>query len=335
MLRRTVRPLAVALAAMLVPSSLYAQPKRRDETASPRPSEAGAHFERGTTFYGEGDYAAALVEFKRAYEIDPAWQVLFNIGQSYFQLRDYANALTTLERYAAEGGDRIGKEDRATLDSELPDLANRVARVTVESNVDGASVLVDDQPVGKTPLHEPLLVSTGMRKIAAVADGRGAVERSIAVGGADTLTVRLDFAPGGAAAVPRDVLKHPSRAQAPSHVPAYVSFALSGAGLATGAVFGVLAMQDKSRLDHACNSSRACPPSSQHDIDAVGRDGLVSTIAFSAGAAFLALGVGLWLLERPSPAPSDSASLALALAPPRGPAGLTLRLGPGVLEGSF
>jgi hypothetical protein len=316
MSRTALRATAILLASMIVPSSLLAQ----TSPASARPSEAGAHFERGATFYGEGDFAAALVEFKRAYEIDPAWQVLFDIGQSYFQLRDYANALTTLQRYAAEGGDRIGKEDRATLDSELPDLANRVARVTLESNVDGASVLVDDQAVGKTPLREPVLVSTGMRKITAMADGRAPVQRSIAVGGGDRVTVRLDFAaPAGAASAAKDILKPRPRTEAPSRVPAYVSFGLAGAGIATGAVFGVLTMQDKSRLDHACSASRACPPSSQPDIDAASRDGLASTIAFGAGAAFLALGVTLWLLEQP----------------PRESAGVTLQAGPGGLTGSF
>ncbi|MCL2449171.1 MAG: tetratricopeptide repeat protein, partial [Polyangiaceae bacterium] len=33
--------------------------------------EAAAHFTRGVTYYGEGDYPAALVEFDRAYAIAP------------------------------------------------------------------------------------------------------------------------------------------------------------------------------------------------------------------------------------------------------------------------
>src|SRR5207249_11427960 len=73
---------------------------------------------RRSSDLSEGDYSAALIEYKRAYDASPHWQVLFDIGQSYFQLRDYANALLTLQRFVSEGGDRIGREDRATLRSE-------------------------------------------------------------------------------------------------------------------------------------------------------------------------------------------------------------------------
>ena len=64
------------------------------------------------TFYNEADFPAALVEFKRAYALAPAWQVLFNIGQSYFQLRNYADALVTLTRFVDEGRDRVPEARR-------------------------------------------------------------------------------------------------------------------------------------------------------------------------------------------------------------------------------
>src|ERR1043165_5818761 len=61
--------------------------------------EAGKHFQRGVTLYNEADYRAALVEFKRAYEIAPNSAVLYNIGQTYYQLQNYAAALVALGRY--------------------------------------------------------------------------------------------------------------------------------------------------------------------------------------------------------------------------------------------
>jgi hypothetical protein len=329
MCRSSFRRTAILFAWMLLPSSLHAQGR----PATGPSAEASGHFERGTTFYGEGDYAAALVEFKRAYELEPTWQVLFNVGQAYFQLRDYANALLTLRRFASEGGDRISKEDRGTLDTELPDLEGRVARVTIESNVVGASVQVDDQPVGKTPLHEPVLVSIGMRKIVAAVDGRAPVERSIAVGSGDAVTIRLDFAASAppAALAPVKTSTGQRASETPSHVPAYVTLGLGGAGVATGGTFGVLAMLDKSRLDRACSASRACPTSSQTNLDALQRDSLVSTIAFGAGAALLAAGVTLWLLERPE-GPSEPAASA---SPRTEPARASLHIGPAFLAGTF
>ena len=51
---------------------------------------AREHFERGVDYYGEGDYRAALIEFQRAYSIQPTYRLLYNLGQVAYELRDYA-----------------------------------------------------------------------------------------------------------------------------------------------------------------------------------------------------------------------------------------------------
>jgi hypothetical protein len=281
------------------------------------------HFDRATTLYMEGDYVAALIEFKRAYDASPTWQVLFNIGQCYFQLRDYANALVTLRRFAAEGGDRIGREDRATLDAELPDLANRVARITVLSNLDGATVTVDDQVVGITPLSDPMVVSIGMRKIVGTHEGRAPLQQRLALGGGDSIVVRLDFAPLPAPAAPTLPMPSPpandrSASHGPNYVPTYLSLFVSAGGIAVGSIFGSLAIADKSSLDRVCAPSGACPPSAENNIRALSRDTTVSTVGFGVGLAGFAAGVVLWMTARPSSATTAS-----------------LRFGPGGLVGRF
>ena len=80
-----------------------------------------------------------------------------------------------------------------------------------------------------------------------------------------------------------------------------MALALAGAGLGVGAVFGVLAMNGKSSLDHECPGG-ACPASAQHDIDSLGRNDTFATIGFGVGAASLVVAAVLWLLERPSSA---------------------------------
>ncbi len=94
---------------------------------------------------------AALVEFKRAYSLAPTWQVLFNIGQSYFQSHDYAGALVTLQRFVDEGKERIPDDRRALVDAEIADLANRVGHVSISSNLAGATVTIDDGRGGRDP----------------------------------------------------------------------------------------------------------------------------------------------------------------------------------------
>jgi tetratricopeptide (TPR) repeat protein len=59
--------------------------------------EARERFQRGVELYKEGDYRAALLEFRHAYRLSPNPVVLFNIAQSHYELRDYAGAKTAFE----------------------------------------------------------------------------------------------------------------------------------------------------------------------------------------------------------------------------------------------
>jgi hypothetical protein len=324
-MRRALPPLAASLVILLAsaPTGAQGRPSSAAEVGA-----ASSHFERGTTLYSEGDYGAALIEFKRAYEVSPSWQVLFNIGQSYFQLRDYANALLALEQFAREGGDRIAKEDRSTLDTELPELAKRVATVTIISNLDGATVSVDGHVVGKTPLREPVLVSAGIRQIAAAYDDLPPVEQRLALAGRDVMAVQLSFpTPVRSATMDRSQpAADRARRSSQSYIPTYASFLIAGGGLVVGSVSGVLAMQAKERLDRVCTPSRACPMNSQSDINSLARDSSIATVGFGVGAVGFVTGVVLWLAHRPWSGEDTSTA-------PRWSAGIDR--GQGFFAGSF
>src|SRR5689334_10544983 len=107
-------------------------------------SDADAHYKRAVGLFGEGDYSVALIEFKRAYEIAPAFQVLYNIGETYYQLQDYAGALRTLEKYLADGGDKVPADRRAEVQKEIEKLRLRVARVEIAITTPGVEISVDD-----------------------------------------------------------------------------------------------------------------------------------------------------------------------------------------------
>ena len=151
--------------------------------------EAAKHFQRGVTMYNEADYRAALVEFRRAYETSPNAAVLYNIGQTYYQLQNYAAALVALGRYLTEAGPSAShrREVEATVDT----LQSRVGKVAITTSLPGADITVDDELVGKTPLDEPVLVSIGRRKITALRDGRVTETRFVDVAAGDTVNVAL------------------------------------------------------------------------------------------------------------------------------------------------
>ncbi len=153
------------LAASLVSSApAFAQPAKPAPEAT---RDAGKHFQRGVALFNEADYAGALAEFKKAYELSPNAAVLYNIGQTHFQLRSYAAALPVFERYLAESG--ASAEHRAEAEANIETLRARVGKIDVVAP-DGTEVTIDDEVAGKTPLP-PIMAAVGRRKVTTFKDG--------------------------------------------------------------------------------------------------------------------------------------------------------------------
>jgi hypothetical protein len=243
-------------------------------------ARARQHFRRGVQLYEEDDFRAALIEFNRAYQLAPNPAVLYNVGQSYYQLRDYAGALTTLERYMHEAAGQIADDRRAQVQTELQELRGRVAHVTVRSNVDGADLAIDDTPVDHALPHDPLLVGAGRHKLTASKRGYVATTRVVDIAGGDDVDIRLDLVREG-------TREATSRGEPPNYTATVVTATLGAAGVTVGAVFGLQAVDNKSTLAGECNSVRVCPPSARSDVDAFSRNTTISTIGFSVGAAGL------------------------------------------------
>ncbi|HEX3758634.1 MAG TPA: tetratricopeptide repeat protein [Kofleriaceae bacterium] len=157
--------------------------------------EAAKHFHRGVALYSEADYRGALTEFKRAYEIAPNAGVLYNVGETHYQLQNYAAALAVFERYLTEAG--ATAPHRREVEQTIDTLRTRVGKVRITASADGCEVTVDDELVGKAPFDSPVTVSVGRRKITAMAPGRSPDTRFVEVAAGDTVDVALSLAPIG------------------------------------------------------------------------------------------------------------------------------------------
>ncbi|NUP05914.1 MAG: PEGA domain-containing protein [Polyangiaceae bacterium] len=215
--------------------------------------DAGSSFERGVKFFHDGDYVAAMVQFKRAYELDPNYVVLYNIGQTARELKNYSEALQALEKYLAEGGAQIDAERRTRVEGWVAELKEKVATVTLKTNVEGADIAVDDVAVGRTPLDKPVVMDAGKRKISAIKEGYAPLTRYVEVAGAEQKTVALDLVsltgPKGPDTGP-DV-KGPMQPEI-KHTPwPWIGLGVTAAaGIATGVVGG-LAFGKKSEFEDA------------------------------------------------------------------------------------
>ncbi len=245
--------------------------------------QARAHWKQGVKLFDEQDYRAALIEFKRAYQLTPSFAVLYNIAQCEYQLLDYAGALDAFERYVAEGGAQIPPERRTKVDKDLAELRGRVATVTIEVAIPGVEVFVDDALVGTTPLGKPIRLNTGRRQLRATKAGFEPTTKTIDVAGGDVTTVEMALVASGAT-----LGEKPAPAKLSPLM--YVGAATAVVGFSVGTVFGVLALGKKSDLDGACRD-KVCPSGRQSTLDAMSRDATVSTVGFGVGLVGVGLGI--------------------------------------------
>lgn len=260
--------------------------KPADKGAGDKPAEsdeASERFRAGVGFYKDGDFTAALVEFKKAYELAPNYRVLFNLGQTSQELKDYASALTSFERYLREGGKEIDAARQKKVQAWVDDLKKKVGTLTIET-AEGAEILVDDVPVGIAPLPEPVVVNAGRRKLAASLSGHAPVQRMVDVTGTEQLTVKLELTkieaprpePG-----PEPAKQPPPPPPEPeTPVAAWVMLSVTAASAIATGVMGGLALSARSDLD----AELATFPGNRAAID----DAQSSTQSFSLAADVLA-----------------------------------------------
>ncbi len=323
---RTSRACTLAACTLALAAILGAASARAEDSA-PSVRQASKHFQRAVALYGEADYKAALVEFRRAYSLAPNPAVLYNVGETQYQLQDYAGALTTFEHFLAETAP--GDGHRTEVEADVDVLRARVGHVSVATIPPGADVAVDDQPSGRTPFERPLLVSIGHRKIVATLAGRPPLTRYVDVAADDNLTLTLQLPEAETAPAPVVRVEGPLRVPDPP-ADAHGGSTLrvlgwtTAAAFAAGAVtFGVLAARESSELQ----TSRAAYPTSADTLNH--ESGLTTTyslLADSLGAAAVVVG-GITLV-------SSLLSSSPPSTPKRGDGGgeTHVVLGPGALR---
>jgi hypothetical protein len=286
--------------------------------------EAETHFQRAVQLYSEADYRAALVEFKRAYEIAPHVAVLYNIGQAHYQLQNYAEALTTFERFMAEGG----TAHKAEVEQAIAILKTRVGKVDVSTSTPGWDIAVDDEPKGTTPLPKPIPVSIGRRKIVATKSGEAPISKLVEVAAGETKPLILEPATqtAGTTAPPPKTLDEPPAEQKKKSSLYLVGWVTTGVLAAGAVVTGILAAGKASELDDARNSF----PAKKDEIDSMASTttALAVTTDVLGAAALIVGGVTLYFtLTRPKSSAATSPQ----------PSGLRLGGGPGkfILGGTF
>ncbi|WP_437580265.1 PEGA domain-containing protein [Sorangium sp. So ce887] len=157
---------------------------------------ARAEHGAGAALFDDGDYAGALARFERAYELSRDHRLLWKIALCQKNLRRYAKMLATLRRMEAEAGAALSARDKKDIADLIQAAGAFVSRLEITASEPGATVFVDDEPVGTTPLAAPVPIDIGERRIRVSKPGFvDFVRREKVVGGGSiALVARLDRA---------------------------------------------------------------------------------------------------------------------------------------------
>jgi hypothetical protein len=332
--------------------ALSASPSLCTEAHAEGSPAADQFFRDGRAAMKKGDWEKARAMFAESQRLDPAPGTLVNLAIAEEKVGKLASAWEHAR--AAEDGLPQGDDRRAVAKKLHDGLEDRLPRLTLRADKalpDGTKITVDDTELSVASLGVALPEDPGEHRVLIRSPGHKdlAVTVKLLERGKETYTVEL----GELSSVPvtdgvpvtpekphdrpthdRDHTDPPAQASSMRTV-GWVLVGVGAAGLATGGVFGALAIGRKNAVDQHCTPGCDGPG---NDAKADGRTfATVSTIAFIAGGALAAGGVVLVLVS-PTPPKGERAGLDLGREPGRfdlGELNMSLGLGHVSLGGTF
>lgn len=281
----------------------------------------------GRSKRGKGDLAGALEAFRAAHEIMQVPTTGLELGRTQIELGLLTEARETLldvARMPKRAGEpapfQSARQEAVRLSEEI---AKKIPSVKIQivglADDEPAVVTVDGIELSPAATKLPRKVNPGSHRVAVRARG---VERTTEVDAGEGAIVEatIDFRdvkkPAPVAAVP--VEPPPLRGEEPADRPiersgtsplVYVGFGAAGVFGLVGAAAGVVHLANTSALRDKCPGS-VCPPQYDDDFDRTRTFGHVSTIAFAAAGAGLAVGI-VGLFVKPSGGASTPSGFAV------------------------
>jgi serine/threonine-protein kinase len=270
-----------------------------------------------------GKFAEACPKFEESQRLDPGIGTQFNLADCYERIGRSAAAWALFQDVAAASRS-AGQAQRARVaDQRAAKLEPKLSKLTIVApkGVTGLEVRRNGELLGGVLWGNAIPVDPGSYTIEASAPGRKKWSSVTTVAGnADQVTVtipELDAAEAPPAAAPAAVAPAASPAPASSspaethdrgQTQRTIALITAGAGLvgvAVGSVFGIESFSKHSTYTQECVGSQ-CTAAGVSDHDSAVSAGTVSTIAFVAGGALVAVGGVLWFTA-PKGTPASTA----------------------------
>jgi hypothetical protein len=289
-------------------------PEAKSPTADAE-KEAAKKREDGIKALGAKQPEKALDALTDSFKLKASWETALPLARVEMQLNRPRDAAEHLD-YFLRNGFAAKPEDRQAAEKLLAEAKAKVGTVTVHVDVTEAEVLVDEKPVGKSPLLSPVFVDPGDRKISARKEGLPEAAQDLKAAAGAESTVELTLTPPP----PAPVAPPPPPAPWWAHNKTILfaglgtagGLALVGIGTAIGSAVVGSSSHSKWEDNHCTRTNAQCVSdfqSSQHTKATLGNTAFWTFI----GAAAVGGGTAAyWFLTGKKAAPATQAGFVVA-----------------------
>ena len=323
-----MKTLLLALVLAATPALMSADARAQTEVDQ---SDPEALFAEGRRLYKEDKFEEAYEAYKRAFELRESYDIAGNLGNVEVKLGRFKDAVKHL-RYVldklppsldADKRERVREKTQKRIDEAM----EHVAIAEISTDPPGATVTVDGEAVGKTPLAEPLYLDKGKHTVTVELVGYQTLKRDIDLPAGSEKSFAMSLTKVGEAAPATD----DEEGGGPNWIVVGsglgVGAAAVGVGIALVAVAGSKG-GDREALAATLGSSSACsgasPPAQCAELQTLSDDELTfrgAGIGLLVGGGALLAAAGIYALL---PASSGDEG-AWHVMPGPGTAGLSLQ----------
>jgi hypothetical protein len=296
----------------LVASWLIAIPAAAQSGAESTSNSAQRLFEQGLSEMKARNYEAGCPRLAKSHALEPSLGALFTLaeceaawGKSASALSHYQSFVAALPAMAVERREafeerrRIATEQISSLGSSVPRLVISVAsELPPTLVVKSAGAVVPRQAYGVARPVDP-----GNYDVTAELDGEVVWQRSVLLQSASEATLEIT----------RSLSTSRVGSKSRSHLPEYLAGGVAVAGFVTGAVAGLLALEQRTVIERHC-PARICDPQGRAALGSGRADAWVSTVGTSIGIVGAVTAASI-LIFSPTDALASSSPSAAAAKP--------------------
>ncbi|WP_437999249.1 PEGA domain-containing protein [Sorangium sp. So ce185] len=191
---RSVALLISLATAVAVPDIAAAQPAAPQHAAGSADAakRAEALVQKAGRLYSDGKYQEAEALLLPAWELNPTFDVAYNLGNTEYQLKKHKEAAQYLS-FALRHWPLLKGVAKLKPNAEkwLAESRAQVGAVAVTVSMAGAEVLVDGKVTGRAPLEGEVFVEPGEHRVEARLSGYETASQTVRVGKGGTAKVEL------------------------------------------------------------------------------------------------------------------------------------------------